>query len=254
MEFSELELKRYDRQMRIDGWGVEGQKRLRAATVFIAGAGGLGSPVALSLAAAGVGTLRIVDCDSVDWSNLNRQVLHDPSRVGLRKVISARQTIERLNPLVRVEPIDAFIDESSVDALVGPSDIIVDCMDNFPTRFALNECALRKGIPLVYGSVWGMDGRLSFLHPPETPCLRCIFPEAPPKEVFPVVGATPAVIGSLQALETLKYLTRTGHNLKGKLLSWDGDLMQFDAYTVKPDPDCPACAAVRARARTARPG
>jgi adenylyltransferase/sulfurtransferase len=132
----------------------------------------------------------------------------------------------------------------NVDELVGDAELIMDCMDNFPTRYLLNECAIRKNIPLVHGSIWGMDGRLSFIHPPQTPCLRCIFPEAPPKEVFPVVGATPGVIGTLQALEAIKYLTGVGENIKGRILIWEGTKVEFRKYKAYKDPQCPVCSKI----------
>jgi adenylyltransferase/sulfurtransferase len=241
MHLSEQELKRYHRQMMMEGWGEETQKKLKGSTVFIAGAGGLGSPVSIYLAVAGIGNIRICDFDSPDWSNLNRQILHDHTRIGVNKAISAQVTIKKLNHDIHVTAFTDKIVAENVDELVGDSQIILDCMDNFPTRYLLNECAIRKKIPLVYGSIWGMDGRLSFIQSPETPCLRCIFPEAPPSAVFPVLGATPAVIGSLQALETVKYLTGIGKNLKGKLLVWEGATVNFKTYKAMKDPNCPTC-------------
>jgi molybdopterin/thiamine biosynthesis adenylyltransferase len=241
MSLSENELKRYTRQMMIEGWGEETQKKLKKATVFIAGAGGLGSPVSIYLAVAGIGNIRICDFDSPDWSNLNRQILHDHTRIGTNKAVSAKMTLERLNPDISITAITDKIVEENVDVLVGDSDIIIDCMDNFPTRFILNECAIRKKIPLVYGSIWGIDGRLSFIQSPETPCLRCIFPEAPPKEVFPVIGSTPAVIGSLQSLEAIKYLSGSAPNIKNQLLVWEGATTDFKKFKIRKDPDCPAC-------------
>lgn len=241
MELSEFELKRYHRQMLMHGWGQEIQKTLKGSTVFIAGAGGLGSPVSIYLAVAGIGTIRICDFDSPDWSNLNRQILHDDSRIGINKAVSAKATLERLNPGVSVIALTDKIVADNVDDLVGGADIIVDCMDNFPTRYLLNECAIRKRIPLVYGSIWGMEGRLSFIRSPETPCLRCLFPEAPPSEVFPVLGATPGVIGSLQALETVKHLTGIGKTLQGRLLVWDGSAGEFRSFRAAKDPECPTC-------------
>lgn len=239
--FSEEELKRYNRQMLMHGWGKETQEKLKKATVFIAGAGGLGSPVSIYLAVAGIGSLRICDFDSPDWSNLNRQILHNHNRIGTNKAVSAKQTLEELNPDIKVTAFTDKIVGENIDSLVGDSDIIVDCMDNFPTRYILNECAIKKGVPLVFGSIWGMEGRLSFLIPPETPCLKCIYPEAPPSETFPVVGATPGVVGSLQALEVLKYLTGIGQNLKGKLMVWDGNKTEFKNYRAYKDPECPVC-------------
>lgn len=236
--FSEEELKRYNRQMLMHGWD---QKRLKESTVFIAGAGGLGSPVSIYLAVAGIGNIRICDFDSPDLSNLNRQILHTHNRIGTNKAFSAKQTLSELNPDVEVTALTDKIDRKNIDTLVGDSDIIVDCMDNFPTRYLLNESAIQKRIPLVFGSIWGMEGRLSFISPPDTPCLKCIYPEAPPKETFPVVGATPGVIGSLQALEVIKYLTGIGENLKGKLMVWDGGRVEFKNYRAYKDPKCPVC-------------
>ncbi|MGW8272436.1 MAG: HesA/MoeB/ThiF family protein [Thermodesulfovibrionales bacterium] len=241
MELSDFELKRYHRQMLMHGWGKETQEALKGSTVFVAGAGGLGSPVSIYLAVAGIGTIRICDFDSPDWSNLNRQILHDDSRIGINKAVSAKTTLERLNPSVSVVALTDKIVADNIDELVGNAGMIVDCMDNFPTRYLLNECAIRKGIPLVYGSIWGMEGRLSFIQPPETPCLRCLFPEAPPSEVFPVLGATPGVIGSLQALEAVKYLTGIGKTLRGRLLVWDGSAGEFRSFRALKDPQCPTC-------------
>jgi molybdopterin-synthase adenylyltransferase len=235
------ELKRYSRQILLDGWGESVQLRLKTSTVFIAGAGGLGSPAAIYLAVAGVGRIRICDMDSLESTNLNRQILHDHTRIGLNKSVSARQTLALVNPHVEVTVLTDTISAQNVDCLVGDAGIIVDCLDNFATRYVLNDAAMRLRIPLVYGSVWGMEGRLSFFQPPETPCLRCLFPEGPPKGVFPVVGATPGVIGTLEALEALKFLTGTGSNLKGKLLVWDGSTMTFRTFSIVKDPACLAC-------------
>lgn len=241
MRLVQEELDRYGRQMLLDGWGEAGQLALKSSTVFIAGAGGLGSPVAIYLAVAGVGHIRICDLDALEPTNLNRQILHDHTRVGKNKALSAQQTLALTNPNVVVTPITDRIEAHNVDELVGDADILLDCLDNFPTRYVLNECAIRKKIPLVHGSIWGMEGRLSFFQPPETPCLQCLIAEPPPKGVFPVVGATPGVIGTLEAIETLKYLTKSGPNLKGELLVWDGTCMEFRRFRIAKDPDCPAC-------------
>ena len=241
MNLSETEIKRYHRQMMMKGWGEGGQERLKASTVFIAGAGGLGSPVSMYLAAAGVGTIRICDFDFVDFTNLNRQILHDHTRVSMNKAISGKKTLEQVNPEISIVSLQDKIVAENVDQLVGDADIVIDCLDNFPARYFLNDCAIRKDIPLVFGGIWGMDGRLAFIRSPETACLRCIFPEAPPIEAFPVVGATAGVIGSLQALETVKYLTQTAPILKGELLVWEGGTAGFYKFKTKKDPACPSC-------------
>ena len=238
---SERELERYKRQMMMQGWGEETQEKLKNTTVFVAGAGGLGSPVSIYLATAGIGRIRICDFDSPDMTNLNRQILHDHTRVGTNKAISGKQTLEQLNPDIEVTAITDKIVAGNVDELVGDSAIILDCMDNFPTRFVLNDCAIRKGIPMVYGSIYGMDGRLSFIDVPETPCLKCVFEASPPQEVFPVVGATPGVIGSLQCLEAIKYLTGIGTPHRGKLLVWEGMGVSFRSFKTRVNPECPAC-------------
>ena len=238
---TEQDQKRYNRQMMIAGWGEEGQQRLKSARVFVAGAGGLGSPTSMYLAVAGIGHLTLCDCDSPELSNLNRQILHNDSRIGINKAESGKMTLSELNPSIDVEAISTRIEADNVDELVGDADIIVDCMDNFPTRYALNECAIRKGIPFVHASVWGLEGKLTFIHSPETPCLKCIFPSAPPPELFPVLGATPGAIGCIQAMEAVKYLAGVGENLKGKLLVWSGEEMEFATYPVAKDPNCTVC-------------
>lgn len=241
MEFTDTEKKRYHRQMMIEGWGEEGQKKLKNSSVFIAGAGGLGSPVSIYLCVAGVGKLRICDFDTVELSNLNRQILHTVDRIGINKGFSAKKALHTLNPFVEVEVIDKKIDETNVRELAKGADIIMDCMDNFPTRYLLNKVAVENKIPLVHGSIWGMEGRITFIHSPQTPCLRCIFPEPPPTGTFPVLGATPGTIGCLQAMEALKFLTGIGENLKNKLLIWDGKRMDFYFLKIKEVPDCPVC-------------
>lgn len=238
---TENDCKRYHRHMMISGWGEAGQEKVKSSRVFIAGAGGLGSPASIYLAVAGVGRLVICDFDSPELSNLNRQILHNDSRIGVNKAESAKMTLTQLNPDIEVEAITTRIEPENVDELVGDSAIIVDCMDNFPTRFVLNECARRKGIPFVHASVWGLEGRLTFIQSPETPCLQCLFPVAPPKEVFPVLGAVPGTMGCLQAVETLKYLTGVGQNAKGKLLVWSGIDMEFCSYPIRKDLNCPVC-------------
>jgi len=239
-----MDFLRYARQMLIDGWGEEGQKKLKNSTVFIAGAGGLGSPVSIYLAVAGIGKIIICDFDSVEVINLNRQILHSHTRIGINKALSAKITLTAINPDVEVIPITSKITAENAFELVGDSHIIMDCMDNLETRYILNEVAIKKGIPLVFGAIYGIQGMLSFIQPPETPCLKCLFPEAPPKETFPVVGvvgSTPGVIGALQALEAIKYLVGIGKLLKNKLLVWDGMSCDFKTFKARKDPSCLVC-------------
>ncbi len=240
-----LELKRYQRQMLLEGWDVKGQEMLKKSCVFIAGAGGLGSPVAIYLAAAGVGRLRICDYDTLEVSNLNRQILHTHTRIGKYKALSAKITLKKINPHVDVEAFFEKIDEKSVSKLVGDATLIVDCMDNFPTRYILNDFAVRKGLVLVHGSIWGLEGRLTTIRFPQTPCFACIFPDSPPSGVFPVAGVTPGVIGCLQATEVIKYLVGIGENLYNKLLVYNGKNMSFQQLKVRPDPECPVCSKLR---------
>lgn len=240
-ELTEYDLSRYNRQMLIAGWGADGQARLKAATVFIAGAGGLGSPVALYLAAAGVGRLRVCDADTVELSNLNRQILHTDVRIGMLKAKSAVQTLREVNPSIRIEPLAVYLKRENARDVIGRPDIMVDCLDNYETRYLLSSYSIEHHIPLVHGAVWGLFGQLTFLYPPETPCLRCLTPEAPPKSVFPVAGVTPGLVGSLQAMEVLKFLTGVGANLKGKLLTFDGADAAFMTLNIHRARECPDC-------------
>ena len=235
------ERERYHRQIILPGWGEDGQEKVKQATVFIAGAGGLGCPVSIYLAAAGVGTLRICDFGEPELSNLNRQVLHTEEDIGKNKALSAKETIAKINPQVKVENFSDKIEKKTIAQLVGNAQIIVDCMDNFPTRHVLNEHAVKSGLPFVHAGVSGMSGQITFIHTPETPCLYCTFPGSPPPEVFPIVGATAGVIGTLEALEVLKYLTGKGNLLKNRMLFWDGELMNFHEITLQKDPRCPIC-------------
>jgi adenylyltransferase/sulfurtransferase len=241
LPLTEAEYQRYHRQIILPSWGVEGQSKVKEAVVFIAGAGGLGSPVAIYLAAAGVGRIRICDYSEPELSNLNRQILHTDQDIGKNKAISAQEMLREVNPHVKVEPLPYRIERENIDELVGDAQIIIDCMDNFPTRHILNECAVRRRMPFIHGGVIGMCGQITFIHTPETPCLNCIFPSSPPREVFPIVGATPGVIGTLEALEALKYITGIGETLKGRLLVWDGEKMEFQQITIKKYPNCPVC-------------
>ncbi len=238
---SENDMKRYHRQMMIDGWGEDAQRKLKNTTVFVAGAGGLGSPTCFNLAVAGVGHIKLCDFDSPELSNLNRQFLHNDSRIGTNKAISGKQTLHQLNPDIEITALDCKLDDDNIDELLGDAAVIMDCMDNYPSRYVLNKAAIRKGIPMVHGSVWGLEGRLTFVHSPETPCFQCVFPEAPPKELFPVVGATPSVIGSMQALEALKYLCGFGELVKNRMLVVNCLSMTFQELKLRKDLNCPVC-------------
>jgi len=241
LELTASENERYTRQMIISGWGEEGQERLKNSTVFVAGAGGLGSPASIYLAAAGVGTIRICDNGEPELSNLNRQILHSEADIGINKALSSKESIKALNPNVLVEPLTEMIKEDTVENLVGEADIIVDCLDNFETRHVLNEFAVKKSMPFVHAGIHGLSGQLTFMHSPETPCLSCVFPGVVPKEVFPVVGVTPGIIGTIEAAEAIKWIVGIGENLKNKLLIWDGDTMDFQKVEIKKDPDCRIC-------------
>ena len=236
------ERSRYLRQMLIGGWGLQGQQRLRSATIFIAGAGGLGCPAALYLAAAGVGTLRLCDFGCVEVSNLNRQILYTEADIGKEKALQAAGALRRVNPHVTVEPLFEKIDDASIESLAGSADLMLDCLDNFETRHVLNRFAVRTSLPLVHAGIEGLAGQLSFIHPPHTPCLFCMFPGSPPAgRVFPVAGVTPGIIGTAQAAEALKWLTGIGSTLQGQLLVWDGTIMEFQKIPIARDVRCPVC-------------
>jgi len=235
------ELERYDRQIIVRGFGKEGQERLKRTRVFIAGAGGLGSPIATYLAAAGVGMIRLADHDRVELSNLNRQVLHWDDDIGRSKVDSATEKLKKLNPEVKVEAIGEMITEANVSRLAAGFDLIVDAMDNLPTRYLLNRTALEMDIPFFHGAVYGFEGRVMTVIPGETACLGCVYRGAIPEEKFPVVGATPAVIGCIQATEVIKYIVGIGQLLTNRLLVYDGLNMKFTEFRVKKDPNCEHC-------------
>ncbi len=237
--FSERELERYKRQVML--FGEEGQERLKKAHIFVAGAGGLGSPISIYLAVAGVGTITIVDMDVVDQTNLNRQILHFDRDVGRKKTASAEEKLRELNPDITINAIDVKIEESNAAKLVGNADGIVDAMDNYPTRYLLNDVAITKEIPLFHGGIRGFYGQATTIIPGITPCLKCIFPRAPPKEVFPVVGVTPGIIGTIQANEVIKYLLGSGELLTNRLFIWDGMETHAEELCVERNPSCKAC-------------
>jgi adenylyltransferase/sulfurtransferase len=236
---SERERERYKRQIML--FGNEGQERLKKAHIFIAGAGGLGSPISIYLAVAGIGTITIVDMDTVDQTNLNRQILHTDLDIGKKKTVSAEEKLTAINPDIRINAIDIRIEEGNAEQLVGNADGIVDAMDNYPTRYLLNAIAIQKKIPLFHGAIRGFYGQATTIIPGKTPCLKCIFPKPPPKEVFPVVGATPGVIGTVQATEVIKYLLGSGDLLTNRIFVWDGLAGRADEIHAERMPCCPAC-------------
>lgn len=238
---TENELSRYDRQIMIQGLGEEGQEKLKAAKVLIAGAGGLGSPISIYLAAAGVGHIRLVDHDRIELSNLNRQILHWDEDIGKLKVESAQEKLNKLNPNVCIEILNETIVENNVSRIVGDCDAIVDAMDNLPTRYVLNKIAIEKNIPFFHGAVRGLEGRAMTIIPGKSPCLRCMYHGTIPPEKFPVIGVTPAIIASIQVTEVVKYITGLGELLAGKLLVYDGMYMEFKVFEITKNPQCDHC-------------
>ena len=237
-----FDTERYKRQILIDGWGTETQEKLANSKVFIAGAGGLGCPVALNLTSAGVGNITICDADTVDISNLNRQFLHAEKNIGVDKTASATQALAQFNSGVNFTALSRQITPDNVEELVADADIILDCLDNFEARYALNQCAIQKHIPLIHGAVWGMEGRITVFNPPATPCLSCLFPvSSEQKEVIPVLGVVTCATGSLQAMEAIQYLGGSSPSLQGKMLIMDYSVMHFQTLEVARNPDCPVC-------------
>ncbi len=241
MPLSTDQCERYSRQIELQGWGAEGQERLLESSVFVAGAGGLGCAAATYLAVAGVGEIVVCDGDVVERSNLNRQFLYTRDDLTRPKAPIAAAQLRRLNPDVKVTPVIAEIDRSSAQELIEGADLVLDCLDNPETRIALNRAAIARGIPMVYAAVAEYTGYLSFLNPPATPCLECFVDGTRPAVHPPVPGCTVGVLGSLEAMEALKFLTGTGETLAGKLLIMEGAVPSFDVIDVARDPRCPAC-------------
>jgi sulfur-carrier protein adenylyltransferase/sulfurtransferase len=238
---------RYSRHLLLPEVGMDGQQKLLDARVLLLGAGGLGSPAALYLAAAGVGTLGIVDNDEVDLSNLQRQVIHSSERIGVHKVDSAEQTINALNPDVKVEKYPVRLGADNIVEIISGYDVIVDGLDNFPTRYLLNDASVRLGIPVVSAAILGFEGQLSVFKPYDGPCYRCLFPVPPPAELAPscgangVLGVLPGTMGLLQATEVIKLILGEGDSLVGRLLMYDALAATATEVKVRRDPDCPIC-------------
>ncbi len=238
---------RYSRHLLLPEVGIDGQQKLLDARVLLLGAGGLGSPAALYLAAAGVGTLGIVDNDEVDLSNLQRQVIHSSERIGVSKVESAEQTINALNPDVKVEKYPVRLGADNIVEIISGYDVVVDGLDNFPTRYLLNDASVRLGIPVVSAAILGFEGQLSVFKPYDGPCYRCLFPVPPPAELAPscgangVLGVLPGTMGLLQATEVIKLILGEGEPLIGRLLMYDALAARVTEVKVRRDPDCPIC-------------
>jgi molybdopterin/thiamine biosynthesis adenylyltransferase/rhodanese-related sulfurtransferase len=238
---------RYSRHLLLPEVGPEGQQKLLDAKVLLLGAGGLGSPAALYLAAAGVGTLGIVDNDEVDLSNLQRQVIHSSERIGVPKVDSAEETINALNPDVKVDKYPVRLGPDNIVEIISGYDIVVDGLDNFPTRYLLNDASVRLGIPVVSAAILGFEGQLSVFKPYDGPCYRCLFPVPPPAELAPscgangVLGVLPGTMGLLQATEVIKLILGEGDPLIGRLLMYDALSATVSEVKVRRDPDCPIC-------------
>jgi sulfur-carrier protein adenylyltransferase/sulfurtransferase len=238
---------RYSRHLLIPEIGVEGQLKLLDSKVLLLGAGGLGSPAALYLAAAGVGTLGIVDNDVVDLSNLQRQVAHSNDRIGVPKVDSAEIAIKEINPDVKVEKHGVRLGADNIMEIIDGYDVVLDGLDNFPTRYLLNDASVRKQIPVVSASILGFEGQLAVFAPYEGPCYRCLYPTPPPAELAPscgaagVLGVLPGVMGLLQSVEVIKLVTGAGEPLIGRLLLYDALSTTFTDLKVRRDPDCPIC-------------
>ena len=246
--FSEEQVLRYSRHIILPGIGGAGQRKLLDAKVLCVGAGGLGSPIAMYLAAAGVGTLGIVDFDRVDLTNLQRQLLHDTDDVGRPKVDSAADRLRGLNPGIDVVPFDTMLTSDNAFEILGQYDVIIDGSDNFPVRYLVNDATQMLGKPLVYGSIYQFEGQASVFMPgKDTPCYRFLFPQPPPPGAVPscaeagVFGVLPGIIGSIQAVEAIKLILGAGDPLVGRLLLFDAMDMEFTTVKLRWDPDCPVC-------------
>ncbi len=238
---------RYQRHLLLPEIGETGQLKLLDSKVLLLGAGGLGSPAAIYLAAAGVGTIGIIDMDVVDASNLQRQILHNTDRIGERKVDSAKKTLTLMNPDVNVVTYDVRLGADNILDIIDGYDVIVDGTDNFPTRYLVNDASLIKNIPVVHGSIFRFEGQITVFNPWVGPCYRCMIPEPPPAELAPscseagVLGVLPGIVGSIQAVEAIKILLDLGETLQGRLLAYDALEQSFRTFNVHRDPECPTC-------------
>jgi molybdopterin/thiamine biosynthesis adenylyltransferase len=233
------EFERYARQIPLIG--EDGQERLKASNVIVAGAGGLGCPAAAYLVAAGIGNLTIIDCDTVERANLNRQILHWEKDIGCPKASSAGEKLQQMNPDIQVNIICDTISGENASSLVAESDVIIDALDNFTDRYAINRAALEHMIPYIHGAVSGFDGHVAVIIPGKTPCLECLVPETPKPSVFPVLGTVSGFIGILQAHEAIKLITGKGEVESRHFMLWEGGKATLTRIRAERDPDCPAC-------------
>ncbi|PKM81669.1 MAG: adenylyltransferase [Firmicutes bacterium HGW-Firmicutes-14] len=245
MSLNDREKKRYTRHLILDEIGEEGQLRLKNGKVVVVGTGGLGSPVLYYLAAAGVGCLGLVDNDSVDLSNLQRQILHRTGDLSRPKAVSAYEKLNDLNPEINIKPLIERVTADNADEIISGYDIVVDATDNFPSRFILNKACIRAGKPFIHGGILGFFGQVTTIMPGQGPCLQCLFREPPTPGAVPsppgVVGAVAGTIGTIQAVEAVKIILGAGDILSGRLLMYDSLELSFREITVKKDPGCPVC-------------
>lgn len=249
IQLNQQEVRRYSRHLTLPDIGMEGQKKLKAASVLLIGAGGLGSPLAMYLAAAGIGRLGLVDYDVVDYTNLQRQVLYTTQDVGRHKLDVAKERIQALNPHVQVDVYNVPLTSANALELFEPYDIIIDGTDNFPTRYLVNDACVMLGKPNVYGSIFRFEGQVSVFHAQEGPCYRCLYPEPPPPGVVPncaeggVLGILPGIVGTMQASEAVKLITGAGETMIGRLMLFDALLMEFTDLKLRKNPNCKVCGA-----------
>jgi len=242
MTFSSAELERYDRQIRIKGLGKSGQSKLKKARVIVMGAGGLGCPASFYLVAAGIGHVAVVDKETVELSNLNRQILHWSDDIGRPKGVSTAEKLRQLNPEVTVKALEKAVTTHNARQLVKGFTVVVDALDNWRTRFSLNKACVKERIPFVHAGVYALYGQITTILPGKGPCLQCILPKIPPEEEkFPVLGAAAGTLGLLEALETIKIITGLGEPLIGRMLHFDGETMSFQEITVERRQTCPVC-------------
>jgi adenylyltransferase/sulfurtransferase len=247
VSLSHEEVQRYSRHLIMPEVGMSGQKKLKAASVLLIGAGGLGSPLAMYLAAAGIGRIGLVDYDVVDYTNLQRQIVHGTKDVGRPKLDSAKETMLDINPHVQVDTYEVPLTSANALEIIEPYDIVIDGTDNFPTRYLTNDACVLLGKPNVYGSIFRFEGQLSIFHATEGPCYRCLFPEPPPPGLVPscaeggVLGILPGTVGAMQATEAIKYILGIGESMVGRLLLYDALNMEFTEVQLRKNPNCPVC-------------